>query len=74
MAAVQELFGDKPTMDLLLKVLSYTVFYAGLVYLPLRLLASIVGRMQEHAAEREAQRKAEQLRRHLSSRTCWVIR
>ncbi len=70
MAAIHELLGDKPTMDLLLKVLSYTVFYAGLVYLPLRFLASIVGRMQEHAAER----KTERLRRHLSSRTCWVIR
>ncbi len=70
MAAVQELFGDKPTMDLLLKVLSYTAFYAGLVYLPLRFLASIVERMQEHAAER----KAERLRRCLSSRTSWVIR
>ena len=56
MAAVQELFGDKPTMDLLLKVLSYTAFYAGLVYLPLRFLASIIGRMQEQAADRRTQR------------------
>ncbi len=70
MAAIQEFFTDKPTMDLLLKMLSYTVFYAGLVYLPLRFLASIIGRMQEQAAERKAQR----LRRQLSSKTCWVIR
>ncbi len=56
MAAVRELFGDKSTMDLLLKVLSYTIFYAGLVYLPLRFLASIIGRMQEQAANRRTQR------------------
>ncbi len=56
MAAISELFGDKPTMDLLLKVLSYTAFYAGLVYLPLRFLASIIGRMQEQAADRRTQR------------------
>ena len=56
MAAISELFGDKPTMDLLLKVLSYTAFYAGLVYLPLRFLASIVERMQEQAADRRTQR------------------
>ncbi len=56
MAAIRELLGDKPTMDLLLKVLSYTAFYAGLVYLPLRFLASIIGRMQEQAADRRTQR------------------
>ncbi len=56
MAAISELFGDKPTMDLLLKVLSYTAFYTGLVYLPLRFLASIVERMQEQAADRRTQR------------------
>ena len=70
MAAIHELRGDKPTMDLLLKVLSYTAFYAGLVYLPLRFLASIVERMQEHASER----KTERFRRHLSSRTSLGIR
>ncbi len=62
MAVISELLGDKPTMDLLLKVLSYTAFYAGLVYLPLRLLASIVGRMQAQAA----QRKEERIRKLLS--------
>ncbi len=56
MAAISELFGDKPTMDLLLKVLSYTAFYTGLVYLPLRFLASIVERMQEQAADRRTER------------------
>ncbi len=56
MAAISELFGDKPTMELLLKVLSYTAFYTGLVYLPLRFLASIVERMQEQAADRRTQR------------------
>ncbi len=56
MAAIRELLGDKPTMDLLLKVLSYTAFYAGLVYLPLRFLASIVERMQEQAADRKEER------------------
>ncbi len=56
MAAIGELLGDEPTMDLLLKVLSYTAFYAGLVYLPLRFLASIVGHMQEQAADRKEQR------------------
>jgi hypothetical protein len=56
MAAIRELLGDKPTMDLLLKVLSYTAFYAGLVYLPLRFLASIVERMQTQAADRKEER------------------
>ena len=56
MAAIRELLGDKPTMDLLLKVLSYTAFYAGLVYLPLRFLASIVNRMQTQAADRKEER------------------
>ncbi len=56
MAAISELLGDKPTMDLLLKVLSYTAFYTGLVYLPLRLLASIVGRLQERADDRQEER------------------
>ncbi len=56
MDAIRELFGDKPTMDLLLKVLSYTAFYAGLVYLPLRFLASIVERMQTQAEDRKTQR------------------
>ena len=56
MAAISEFFGDKPTMDLLLKMLSYTVFYAGIVYLPLRFLASIVGRVQSQAADRKTQR------------------
>ena len=56
MAAISELFGDKATMDLLLKVLSYTAFYTGLVYLPLRFLASIIGRMQEQAADRQQER------------------
>ena len=70
MAAVQDLLGDKPTMDLLLKVLSYTLFYAALIYLPLRFFASIVGRMQEHAAER----KTERLRRHRPSKPAWATR
>ena len=56
MAAIRELLGDKPTMDLLLKVLSYTAFYAGLVYLPLRFLASIVERMQTQAEDRKEER------------------
>ncbi len=56
MAAIHELLGDKPTMDLLLKVLSYTAFYAGLVYLPLRFLASIVERMQTQATDRKEER------------------
>ncbi len=56
MAAIRELLGDKPTMDLLLKVLSYTAFYAGLIYLPLRFLASIVERMQEQADQRKTER------------------
>ncbi len=56
MAAIGELLGDKPTMDLLLKVLSYTAFYAGLIYLPLRFLASIVERMQEQADQRKTER------------------
>jgi hypothetical protein len=37
-------------------VLSYTAFYAGLVYLPLRFLASIVERMQTQAADRKEER------------------
>ena len=56
MAAIRELLGDKPTMDLLLKVLSYTAFYTGLIYLPLRFLASIVERMQEQAEDRKTER------------------
>jgi hypothetical protein len=56
MDSIRELLGDKPTMDLLLKVLSYTAFYAGLVYLPLRFLASIVERMQTQAADRKEER------------------
>ncbi len=56
MAAIRELLGDKPTMDLLLKVLSYTAFYAGLVYLPLRFLASIIERMQAQAEDRKTER------------------
>ncbi len=56
MAAIGELLGDKPTMELLLKVLSYTAFYAGLIYLPLRFLASIVERMQEQADQRKTER------------------
>ena len=56
MAAISEFFGDKPTTDLLLKMLSYTVFYAGIIYLPLRFLASIVGRVQSQAADRKTQR------------------
>lgn len=70
MATISEMLGDKPTMDLLLKVLSYTAFYTGLVYLPLRLLASIVERMQEQAAER----RAEQIRKASAVRTLWLIR
>ena len=56
MAAIRELLGDKPTMELLLKVLSYTAFYAGLIYLPLRFLASIVERLQEQADQRKTER------------------
>lgn len=69
MATISELLGDKPTMDLLLKVLSYTAFYAGLVYLPLRFLASMIERMQEQAAER----KAERIRKESPIRTSWII-
>lgn len=74
MAAFSELLGDKPTMDLLLKVLSYTAFYGGLVYLPLRLLAVVVGRVHEHAAERKAEQRAEQIRKATAVPSSWVIR
>ena len=69
MATISELLGDQPTMDLLLRVLSYTAFYAGLVYLPLRFLASIIERMQEQAAER----RAERIRKASPIRTSWII-
>ena len=66
MSVINELFGDRPTMSLLLKTLSYTVFYAGVAYLPLRILASIVGRVQTHTALRKTERRDEQIRKLIS--------
>ncbi len=67
---ISSLFGDAPTMSLLLKMLAYTIFYTGLIYLPLRIASDIVGRMQREAARRK------QAQRHeaLSLRTTFVIR
>ena len=55
---ISTLFGDTPTMSLLLKMLSYTIFYTGLIYLPLRFASDIVSRMQDAARRKQALRKA----------------
>ncbi len=39
-------------------MLSYTIFYTGLIYLPLRFASDIVGRMQDAARRKQALRKA----------------
>ena len=64
------LLGDEPTARLLLKVLTYTVFYAGVVYVPLRLLVDLMGRVQQQAVIR----RAHQARRVTTDQSSWVIR
>ena len=64
------LLTDEPTARLLLKVLTYTVFYAGVVYVPLRLLVDLIGRVQRQAIDR----KNHQARKTSAARTYWVIR
>ena len=54
---ISALFGDAATMSLLLKMLSYTIFYAGLIYLPLRFASDIVARVQREATRRKQARK-----------------
>ncbi len=54
---ISSLFGDAATMSLLLKMLSYTIFYAGLIYLPLRFASDIVARVQREATRRKHTRK-----------------
>ena len=67
---ISGLLGDVPTMRLLLKVLTYTVFYAGVVYVPLRLLVDLIGRVQRQAIDR----RNHQARKASADRTYWVIR
>ncbi len=67
---ISGLLGDVPTMRLLLKVLTYTVFYAGVVYVPLRLLVDLIGRVQRQAIDR----RNHQARKASAARTYWVIR
>ncbi len=67
---ISGLLGDEPTMRLLLKMLIYTVFYAGVVYVPLRLLAALMGRVQQRVLDR----RARQARKESAVRTSWVIR
>ena len=67
---ISGLLGDVPTMRLLLKVLTYTVFYAGVVYVPLRLLVDLIGRVQRQAIDR----RIHQARKASADRTYWVIR
>ncbi len=47
------LFGDPATISLLLKMLAYTVFYTGLIYLPLRIASHLVGKLQKEATRRK---------------------
>ncbi len=45
-------------MSLLGKALVYTLFYAALVYLPLRIIVGAVGRYQLRAARKRAEEAA----------------
>lgn len=54
---ISSLSGDTATMSLLLKMLAYTIFYTGLIYLPLRLATDLVGRMQREATRRKHARR-----------------
>ena len=67
---ISGLLGDEPTMRLLLKVLTYTVFYAGMVYVPLRILVDLMGLVQRQFADR----RNHQARKASAVRTSWVIR
>ncbi len=63
------LASDVSTVDLVPKVLCYTLFYAGLVYLPLRIGVVLLARARDLAQE---QRKLNRPIRKPS--TTWVIR
>ena len=65
------LLGDEATARLLLKVLFYTLFYAGVVYVPLRLLVDLMERVQQQAFDRRDRQKA---RKASDEETSWVIR
>ena len=65
------LLGDEPTARLLLKVLFYTLFYAGVVYVPLRLLVDLMERVQQQAFDR---RNRQEARKAPDEETSWVIR
>ncbi len=67
---ISGLLADEPTTRQLLQVLTYTVFYAGLVYVPLRLLVDLMGRVQQQAIDR----RNRQARKASAVRTSWVIR
>lgn len=67
---ISGLLADEPTAKLLLKVLTYTVFYAGVVYVPLRLLVDLMARVQHQAIDR----RNHQARKASAVRTSWVIR
>ncbi len=67
---ISGLLADEPTAELLLKVLTYTVFYAGVVYVPLRLLVDLIERVQQRALDR----RNHQARKPSAVRTSWVIR
>ena len=54
---ISSLSGDAATMSLLVKMLSYTIFYTGLIYLPLRFASDLVGRMQRHTTRRKHARR-----------------
>lgn len=70
---IDGLLGDEPTARLLLKVLTYTVFYAGVVYVPLRLLVDLMGRVQQQALDRRAH-QARPVLMASNDRTSCVIR
>ncbi len=67
---IAALLTDEPTARLLLKVLTYTVFYAGVVYVPLRILADLIERVHHKAMDR----RNHQARKGSAVRTSWVIR
>ena len=54
---INSLSGNAATMSLLVKMLSYTIFYTGLIYLPLRFASDLVGRMQRDATRRKHARR-----------------
>ena len=54
---ISSLSGDGATMSLLVKMLAYTIFYTGLIYLPLRFATDIVDRMQRQTTRRKHARR-----------------